>query len=150
MLDRHYSQLLARLILVTDWNIELPDGFEGFFDETGPAPSAYFDLRRSGRVRVRTRGILIADGGVQLVSRERQPLGIFTADFSRQGFGFIADRQFYPTEQARILLPSFWMQVSVVRSRRLAENCFEHGAVLSKRCDPSLEAFEGIEVASAL
>lgn len=144
MLGGDYPQLLARLISRTEWTITLPEDQHRFFEESGPAPTVPDDVRRGGRIRVRTRGLAIPDSWLPALPRRLEGIGIYTSDFSRTGFGFVADRQFFPTETVRILLPTFWMRVNVVRARRLGPRCFENGAELAQRLDPSLDAFEGL------
>ena len=144
MLGRNYPQLLARLISRTEWTIQLPEEQHRFFEESGPAPAVSDDVRRGGRIRVRTRGLGIPESTLPTIPRPLEGLGIYTSDFSRTGFCFVADRQFFPTETLRILLPTFWMRVTVVRSRRLGARCFENGTVLLQRLDPSADAFEGL------
>jgi len=135
---------LARLIARTEWSIELPEQWSGFFKESGLSASTVGDARRGGRVRVRTHGVAVPEKTVPAIPRPFKALGIFTSDFSRHGFGFMADRQFFPTEVVRIILPTFWMRVNVVRCRRLGTLCFENGAELVQRLDPSDRAFEGL------
>ncbi len=144
MLGGDYPQLLARLISRTEWAIQLPEDQNRFFEESGPAPAVPADVRRGGRIRVRTRGLAIPDAPLPWLPRPLEGLGIYTSDFSRTGFCFVSDRQFFPTESVRILLPTFWMRVTVVRARRLGPQCYENGTALLQRFDPSLAAFEGL------
>ncbi|WP_153557056.1 hypothetical protein [Roseimaritima sediminicola] len=144
MLGGDYPQLLARLIARTEWTIQLPEHQVRFFEESGPAPALAADDRRGGRIRVRTRALAILEQTLPAIPRAVEAIGIYTSDFSRTGFGFVTDRQFFPEESVRILLPSFWMRVRVVRSRRLGPGCFENGTLLCERIDPSVEAFAGL------
>lgn len=146
MLGRNYSQLLAQLIGQTSWGIELPECLERFFQETGLAQSSPMDERRGGRVRIRTRALLIPEGGVPAIHRSTKPLGIYTCDFSKQGIGFLASEQFYPTETVRLLLPTFWMRLEVVRCRYMGKTCYDNGSTLLERHEPSVAAFEPLEL----
>ncbi len=149
MLDSDYPRLLARLIAKTTWSITLPAGQENFFEETGLATSATIDLRRSGRVRLRTRALAVPDETLACLTRPKEVIGIYTMDFSRHGFGFVSERQFFPNERLRILLPSFWLTVKVVRARYMGPGFFEHGTTLVRRSDPSINAFQGISLNSS-
>tara|TARA_R110002049_G_scaffold50370_2_gene142967 strand:+ start:19661 stop:19852 length:192 start_codon:yes stop_codon:yes gene_type:complete len=47
--------------------------------------------------------------------------------------------ELYPVEQIRVALPTFWVQLEVVRARRITSRCFEIGTKLLKRHDPSIQ-----------
>lgn len=142
MLGEHYPKLLATLIDRAAWSITLPETHRNFFTERGQAMSIASEQRNAGRMRVRTRGIMIYEGRLQAIARPRRCIGIYTGDFSHNGIGFIAPHQLFPGESVRILFPTFWMQVHVVRARRLGQRCFEIGGTLIRRCDPSEDAFD--------
>lgn len=142
MLGEHYANLLAKLIDRAAWSITLPETHRNFFEERGQAMSIASEQRNAGRTRVRTRGIMIYESCLPAIPRPRRCIGIYTGDFSHNGIGFLAPHQLFPTESVRILFPMFWMQVQVVRARRLGPRCFEIGGTLIRRCDPSQDAFD--------
>lgn len=141
MLDTDYQQRLGSLITNTANGIQLPQGHEDFFEQSGPGTAIENDRRRAVRMKVRTTGILIPRRWLPAFARQAKPKTIYTKDFSKTGFGCIADQQFYPGEQVRILLATFWMEILVRRCRRLGPVCYELGGTLLERHDPSLDAF---------
>lgn len=149
MLGEHYPNLLAKLIDRAVWSITLPETHRNFFKERGQAMSVAGEQRNAGRTRVRTRGILIYEQPLPTIPRPRRCIGIYTGDFSHNGIGFLTPHQLFPQESVRILFPTFWMQVQVVRARRLGQRCFEIGGTLIRRCDPSEDAFDPLLRADA-
>jgi len=142
VLDVDYSTRLGELIHATDWNIELPVEWKGFFEERGEIPSYKNDERHNLRLKVRTHGILWFERHLPFQLREREPVGIYTRDFSRYGAGFLCPFQIFPEERVRIILPTFWVRLHVARARRITSKCYEIGAMLIQRCDPSELAFD--------
>lgn len=142
MLGEHYPNFLAKLIDRAVWSITLPETHRNFFKERGQAMSVAAEQRNAGRMRVRTRGIMIYEESLPAIPRPRKCIGIYTGDFSHNGIGFLSPHQLFPEESVRILFPTFWMEVHVVRARRLGQRCFEIGATLLRRCDPSEDAFD--------
>jgi hypothetical protein len=142
MCDSDYSVRFAESIQSVDWDIELPIVWQDYFDEKGELPSYAEDARSNQRLRVRTHGIMWFESGLQFRPRTDRPIGIYTKDFSRQGFGFLSAIQLYPEEMLRIALPTFWLQVRVSRVRRITSKCYEVGTKLTHRHDPSMSAFE--------
>ena len=67
---------------------------------------------------------------------------VYTADFSRGGCGFISAIQIFPTERIRLILPTFWIQLEIVRCRKLGSKCYEVGGVLLSKNQPDPAAFE--------
>lgn len=141
MLAEDYQHRLGSLIQSVANKIELPAGYEKFFEETGPTSSVENDRRSSVRMRVRTSGILVAQRWLPAFPRTTEPAVIYTKDFSKSGFGFVTHQQYYPGEQVRVILATFWMEISIRRCRRLGPNCYEAGGTLLQRHDVSLEAF---------
>lgn len=142
MLGEHYPNLLAKLIDRAVWSIVLPETHRNFFSERGQSMSVAAEQRNAGRMRVRTRGIMLYEGVLPTIPRPRLCVGIYTGDFSHNGIGFLAPHQLFPMESVRILFPTFWMQVNIVRARRLGHQCFEIGGTLIRRYDPSEDAFD--------
>ena len=145
MLVTDYQCHLGSLINSVPNRIQLPAGYEDFFEQSGPTTAIANDRRNSVRTRVRTRGIWIPRKWLPAFPRRATPQLIYTKDFSKTGFGFVADQQVFPGEQARIILATFWMEVAIRRCRRLGPDCYEVGGTLLARHDTSLEAFFDID-----
>lgn len=92
---------------------------------------------------------MLHEQGLPAIPRPAKCFGIYTGDFSHNGIGFLTPHQLFPEETVRILLPSFWMRIHVVRARRLGRCCFEIGGTLIRRCDPSEDAFDPLLAASS-
>lgn len=142
MLEEHYSAQYHELIRSLAWDIELPIEWRDYFEQRGETSTCSDDERNNQRILVRTYGVLWFERGVPFCPRTREPVGIYTRDFSRQGVGFLTPFQVFPEEQLRVVLPTFWMQLVAVRARRITSRCYEIGAKLLKRHDPSEDAFE--------
>ncbi|MGI9472504.1 MAG: hypothetical protein ACR2NZ_13265 [Rubripirellula sp.] len=141
MLGIDYSTQLGQVIASIDWCIELPIEWSDYFQQRGEHCSYADDERNNQRLKIRAFGALWFDQSLPFRPRSSAPMGIYTRDFSRQGAGFLAPVELYPEEHVRIVLPTFWVQLRVVRTRRITAQCFEIGAVLLKRHDPGNEAF---------
>jgi hypothetical protein len=141
VLATDYQRRLGELIQSVPNEICLPSGYEDFFSQSGPAPSCEGDRRRAIRTRVRTTGILYPRQWLPVFPRTITARPIYTKDFSKSGFGFIARRQYYPGERVRILLATFWMEIAIQRCCRLGPNCFVTGSTLLEQHEPSLDAF---------
>ena len=144
MLGTDYSDLFRVLTQQVTWNIDIPGDRERFFGETGHIPSISDEDRRSPRMRVRTQCLVIPEESLPAFPRNREPIPAYTADLSRDGVGFLAALQFLPEEKVRIILPVFWLQATIVRGRRLGPNCWQGCALLMKKHQPDLSAFEGM------
>lgn len=142
MLEVDYSTQFGKLIETIDWSIELPVEWSDYFEQRGEVPSYADDERHNRRLKVRAYGALWFEKTLPSFQRASEPVGVYTRDFSRQGVGFLSPVEIYPEEQVRIALPTFWMQLHVVRTRRITSKCFEVGAILIHRHDPHLEAFD--------
>lgn len=142
MLDVDYQTRLGQLIQATDWKIELPAEWHDFFEERGPISSHSLDKRRHQRMRVRAAGLLWFDEPLPAFPRPAGPIGIYTRDLSRQGLGIVAPLQLYPEEKIRVLLPTFWVELRAVRSRRITATCYVVEAQLIAHHEPSASAFD--------
>ena len=142
MLEEHYSAKFHELIHSISWDIELPVEWVGYFDDRGEIASYSDDERNNQRLKIRAHGVLGFERDLPFRPRTTEPIGIYTRDFSRSGMGFLAPLEIYPGEQVRIVLPTFWLQLEVVRARRITSKCYEIGARLVRRHDPSLDAFD--------
>lgn len=104
-----------------DQKTALPDDLKGFFDHHGALDSRPGCRRAYHRFYLRGQAIL---------QRGETYLGVYTADASRQGICFLSPVQILPKERCRIRLPKTKdFQIEVVRCRRVAENCYECGAM---------------------
>lgn len=142
MLDWDYSTLVEKLLDEVGCEITLPLTWSNFFQQSGPLPSAPGDKRRHQRVRVRVPGLMYFEQRLPCLDRPCVPTMIFTADFSRRGVGLIAAEQIYPEEVLRIVLPTFWGTIRVVRCHLIGESCYSVGGRLIARRDPDVKAFE--------
>jgi hypothetical protein len=149
MLDSDYPTQFGDLIHSVSWDIELPLEWKDFFEERGEVPSYIDDDRSSQRIKVRTHGIAWIERSLPFKPRSAEPFGVYTRDFSRNGTGFLCPFELYPEERVRIVLPTFWCRLHVMRTRRITSKCFEIGASLTSRRDPSMEAFASITPALA-
>jgi hypothetical protein len=99
----------------------LPDGLDAFFVKYGPTPT------RAGCRRAYLRFYL---RGKAILQRQDTYMGVYTADASRQGLGFLSPVQLLPKERCRIRLPKTKeFQIEIVRCRRVADHCYECGAM---------------------
>ena len=121
------------------WDIELPiDWFEKL-EQTGEVPLLADDDRRSQRWMTQSHALMWFEESH--LPRGTHPLGIYTRDFSSCGASFLAPLKIFHDEQVRIALPTFWMSLNVVRTERITSKCYEIGARVISRHDPSWEAF---------
>lgn len=99
----------------------LPGEMSDFFDRVGPVPSQHGCRRAYQRFYIRDRAI---------VHYRDKCLGVYTVDASRQGMCFFSPVQMFAKERCRIRLPKTKeFQVQIVRCRRLADGCYECGAM---------------------
>ena len=141
MLAVDYQTKLEQLLHSMDWNIEIPVEWSDYFTQTGN-PSIYTDdQRHNQRLKIRTCGAMWFEKSIPIRPRATLPVGVYTRDFSRHGAGFLSSCEIYPEELVRIVLPTFWMQLKVTRTRRLNKKCYEVGAVLLTQHDPDADAF---------
>lgn len=116
-----------------------------YFEQRGEQAAFADDERNNQRLKVRTYGVMWFDQTLPFRPRTTDPVGIYTRDFSRKGAGFLSPIQLYPEERIRIVLPTFWVQLKVARTRRITHRCYEVGTVLQKRHDPSSLAFDVVQ-----
>lgn len=141
MLEDDYSSRFSRLIESVKWDIELPRDWTDYFDHRGETSSFNGDVRSNKRMMVRTYGLMWTEESLSFCHRSAEPIGIYTRDFSRQGVGLLTPFQIYPEERIRVVLPAFWVELSIVRARRITNKCYEVGAELLQRHDPDPKAF---------
>lgn len=142
MLDGDYQERFGELIKALPWSIELPREWADYFEERGELPTFRGDPRTNQRLKVRVHGALWFEDGPRFLRRPPEPVGIYTRDFSRQGAGMLCPIQLYPEEKVRIILPTFWVRMNVMRARRLTRACYEIGTQLLEQHEPDLEVFE--------
>jgi hypothetical protein len=122
MLDLGNEQSL----MATAWeNMELkprlPDEMQDFFEQHGTLQARPGCRRAYLRFYLRSQAIL---------QRQGNYMGVYTADASRQGLCFLSPVQLLPKERCRIRLPKTKdFQIEVVRCRRIADGCYECGAM---------------------
>ncbi len=85
---------------------------------------------------VRTYGLMWFEDSLPFCDRPAKPIGIYSRDFCRHGVGFLSPFELYPDERVRIALPAFWIQLLVVRARRITSHCYEIGTELIQQHDP--------------
>ncbi|HBJ35128.1 MAG TPA: hypothetical protein DDZ51_10315 [Planctomycetaceae bacterium] len=119
----------------------MPETWSRYFEESGVLPSLPNDLRASQRRAVRTYGLLRIDGALPAIPRNADFMGVYTKDFSKNAVGFISPIQLYPTERLRLILPTFWLSLFVIRCRRHNSRCYEVGAKLLQHNAPDETAF---------
>jgi hypothetical protein len=99
----------------------LPDEMSGFFDQHGTLQARPGCRRAYLRFYLRSKAIL---------QRDENYLGVYTVDASRQGLCFLSPVQLLPKERCRIRLPKTKdFQIEIVRCRRIADSCYECGAM---------------------
>lgn len=142
MLDSHYTDRFSQLVKQVDWTIQLPDPWDDFFTEHGEGNQFVGDVRQHRRLKARSYGVAWIGQAWAAVERPAGPLGIYTRDFSQRGCGLLAPVEIYPEEVIRVVLPTFWMTLQVVRCRRVNGNCYDVGSALVRQYVPSDEAFQ--------
>ena len=99
----------------------LPEEMNDFFDQHGAMRARPGCRRAYLRFYLRSQAIL---------QRQEAYLGVYTADASRQGLCFLSPVQLLPKERCRIRLPNTKdFQIEIVRCRRIADSCYECGAM---------------------
>jgi len=141
MLDFDYPQYYAEVVRSTTWSIELPEYWSEFFEQTGIVAGKSVERREKQRRIVRTCGLLYIDAPLPAIPREPGPIGVYTRDFSNDACGIVSPIELYPDEEVRLVLPTFWLQLRVVRTHRKTSTCYEVGLELLRRHDPSRSAF---------
>ena len=149
MLESDYPTKFGELIQTVSWDIELPIEWATYFQERGEVPCYADDERNNQRLKVRAHGLMHFDVSLPFRPRGSGPVGVYTRDFSRHGCGLLTPVELYPLEKIRIALPTFWVQLEVVRARRITSKCFEIGTVLIKRHNPSIDGLMSVEAADA-
>ena len=136
MLENDYSSRFGELIESVVWDIELPRDWSDYFDQQGEMQSFKGDVRTNKRMMIRTYGIMWFEKTLPFRNRPTKPMGVYTRDFSRLGVGLLTPFELFPEEQIRVALPAFWVQLTVVRARRITSKCYEIGTELIQRNDP--------------
>jgi len=99
----------------------LSDDMKDFFDQHGTL------VARPGCRRAYLRFYL---RGQAILQRQGKYLGVYTVDASRQGLCFLSPVQLLPKERCRIRLPKTKdFQIEIVRFSRIADGCYECGAM---------------------
>jgi hypothetical protein len=141
MLEVDYPTRFGELIQSVRWDIELPIEWATYFEERGEASAVLVEQRHNQRLKVRTHGLLLVEHSLPFRARADEFVGTYTRDFSRHGCGFLTPCELFPEERVRIVLPTFWVQLLVMRCRRITSKCYESGGQLLFRHDPDPGAF---------
>lgn len=141
MLDFDYSNHYASVVQAMQWQIQLPPTDEDFFSQSGLTKETTPDRRGTQRRNVRLRGLMVSEQALPSLKRDRQLVGVYTKDFSKDGVALISPVEWFPEESVRLILPSFWLSLKVERCIRLHSHCYEIGLSLSQRHDPDRAAF---------
>jgi len=150
MLELDYSKRLDSLIQSLDWQIQLPPFWSTFFKDVGETSTLQNDERQNRRMKVRTLAVLHYERSLPSMPRPDQPIGVYIKDFTRRSCGFISANQLFPEEIVRIILPTFWIRLHLVRARRVGPSCYEYGGELLEQNQPSDLAFKGISMPDPL
>lgn len=127
MLEDNCRELFDRIASDLVWQIELPPKMAGFLEQRGYTTSNVFDKRRCARARIPCRAVMWFVRSLPAFPRSDGLVGIYTADLSRHGIGILCHEQLFPGEEVRILLPTSYLDVTIVRGRRAGPKCFEAG-----------------------
>ncbi len=142
MLGIDYTDQFNELVESVPWTIDLPDTWENFFSERGECQAYAGDGRKHRRMKARSYGIMWIQEPFHAIKRPTAAIGMYTKDFSQRGCGMISPIEIYPGEVLRIVLPTFWLTLRVMRCCRVQSQCFEVGGVLIRQSAPSEDAFD--------
>jgi hypothetical protein len=142
MLEEPYKEKLDSLLATINWSIQLPPRLSDFFSVRGDSQSAVQEERKHIRIRARAKCPGFFESTLPSLHRDSTCIPIYTADFSRGGCGFISAIQIFPTERLRLILPTFWLQLQIVRCRKLGPRCYEIGSILVAKNQPNPVAFD--------
>ncbi|EMI53054.1 hypothetical protein RSSM_05518 [Rhodopirellula sallentina SM41] len=119
----------------------MPSAWDEFFSETGVVTN--LDPERRGKQRriVRLKGLMAIDQPLPSIARRKYFFGVYTKDFSKDACGVVTPFQLFPEERVRLVLPTFWLELRVVRCHRETKTCFDTGFELLHRHDPHRSAF---------
>ena len=136
-----YSTRFRELNASIEWRIALPKSMSDFFEQRGYVAPFEGDERRYPRAHMPTRGVMLFSESLPFLQRDMESaIGVFTANISRGGMGFVSPIQLFPEERVRILLPTCWFDLRIAHCRRIAENAYRIGCHLLSKNDPSLDA----------
>lgn len=141
MLEEPYQEKLDSILATINWSIELPPRLADFFSVRGDSQTTVQEERKHIRIRARAKCPGFFESTLPSLNRNVTFIPIYTSDFSRGGCGFLSSIQIFPTERLRLILPTFWLQLQIVRCRKLGVNCYEIGSELVSKNQPSPEAF---------
>ncbi|SMP68338.1 hypothetical protein SAMN06265222_11140 [Neorhodopirellula lusitana] len=141
MLDFDYSTYYADLVRSHSWQIQLPSGSENFFYEKGIVQGDSPEKRTRQRRIVRLRGFMVSERVLPAIPRERKLVGVYTKDFSNNACAVLSPKEWFPGEGVRLILPTFRLNLCVVRCRRRGVKCYEIALTLLSRHDADRSAF---------
>ncbi|MGN6137036.1 MAG: hypothetical protein ACTHOU_21340 [Aureliella sp.] len=110
--------------------VRLPPEMAGFFREAGYAPTTHSEKRCNARVRVRCESVITSLFLPPFVRRGQTAARVLVKDLSRTGISILAHQQMWPTETFALELHRRRLSARVVRCRKIADYCYEVGAVI--------------------
>ena len=111
---------MHQLLEICPCRIDLPPGFDGFFEQTGHRRAEFSDRRQFRRVLLREQALL---------QIQKQLSVIYTSDLSRGGICFLHSEQLFPGDRIRIWRSSGAdLHLVVARCLRHGPRCYECGA----------------------
>jgi hypothetical protein len=137
-----YLTRLWEIIQSIDRDEDQTIEWSGHVDGKADAISCAGDDRKQPRRKIGTSGVLWFEESH--LPRSSHHIGIQTCDLSDDGACILAPFQVFTGEKIRIALPRFWVQVTVVRSQKVTDTCYEIGAMVTAKHDPGLDAFEDL------
>ena len=107
--------------------VKIPPQIQLELRERGPAATRSDDTRVATRFRCNGPAIL-----EWLASPSGLPVQFPTAqvvvrNLSRTGFAVLTERQWFPEQVAKIILPTAIVKAKVIRARRLGRQCYDIG-----------------------
>jgi hypothetical protein len=109
-------------------NVVMPWPLDDFLSKQGIVQARDADRRRFARLYYRTPVKLHISQSLPAIKRKSKLVNTYSCDISREGVGFLCDRELYPKELIQITLNKVGdRQVQVMRCRKLSKYCFEIG-----------------------
>lgn len=114
--------------------VVLPEQLSDFFDERGYHPSTAAEYRGNARLRVRSKAVMEFEEVPQslraIFADMPRRATVLVKDLSRSGIGILFHYQIFPTQRLGIEFQGRYLDVSVVRCRKISSKCYEIGATV--------------------